>query len=231
MTNRFTTQQEPWELDLGVDPQSENPLDNILRIDAQDLANQAAFVQDQANWQGLFEKWAQRSPVGIPTTGRNPYQRWLASQWQTPAADYTFRQSGLMGTDPATGMPDVGRRSFQDYLTNRYAGRAPGMETARPWTQMGSGYLKALLAMEPQAQREFLSDLPPGMADAAIYGAFAETSPRFIAQRRAARALDPALRRRFDISEEGMAGGSFLQFLRDRFNIGGTPTVVADTED
>ena len=201
-----------------------------------------SYLGDPDLWQGQFEKI-----YNLPTIGRSRYQNWLANQWEIPASRYALQQAGAI-TDPQGEIQGQDANlSFEKYLRNeRRAAQGstdpvPGDVTPPSGlgiSRMGPKYFDAMTHMwdpelrweadappgarrprpgEPQrALQEFLPDYVPQVA---TYAGLRSQTPGWLARERARQALDPAVRRQFDISREAIEGGGFLDFLRRRFNI------------
>jgi hypothetical protein len=145
---------------------------------------------------------------GIPSAGRSLYQRWLAGQAQRSATNYILSQT------PGVGSPSS--LSYRDYLA------------ANPDVgPTNSAYFDNIMAMDPQAQRATLENLPDYVRTNLIGGAFRNQGiPNFLADSltQQAFAREPA----FQISEPGvgdlvptggLGGGSFLNYLRSKYGL------------
>lgn len=160
------------------------------------------YLSDPELMQALYEKL-----MGIPTAGRSRYQSWLANQWQVPASEYALLSAGLMGTPtPTAATPPT----FEQFMRGR---------AGQPVSQMGGRYLTALGLMEPTAQRTMLENLPGYVAPEALYGGLRSKYPAFIAAGLQGQAMGAPSTRGYEISPEGIAGGSFLNYLRQQYKL------------
>ena len=157
--------------------------------------------------------------LGIPVTGGSRYQRWLADQWRVPAAEYQLRSGGLFGEDDPAFLGGTEPQTFQQYLAGR--------PKDQPYSRMGGEYLNAIYGMDPLEQQALMgvmgqkdpSGLPDWVKQQAFLGGLQEQFPGFIARGKAQQAFSPSMQRAFSISPEQIAGGTFLDYLRSRFNI------------
>jgi len=156
-------------------------------------------------FQALYEQ-----QYGIPEVGRNPYQAWLASKWKVPATEYMLGQSPEFDTvgTRTTGEP----LSFSQYLQQRQG----------PVSRLGGSYLSRLTGMSPEEQRALFAreGMPSYLEEEALYGGLQSRYPTAIAQGLLGQAYAEPTQRAWAISPAGTyEGGSFLNYLRNRFGL------------
>ena len=174
----------------------------VPRVGEPPPANVRDLLDDPGLYTALYEQ-----AQGIPTSGRSMYQGWLANQAIVPIAEHNLRQDPMLGLkDPESQrFPD---QTFQEYMIAR---------RGQPTTFVDRSYFDALTGLSPNAQQAAIERLPEGQRDqiqrALVRGALRSQG----ASRHFARALtEQAFRRRgqFAVSDEGVAGGSFLDYLK-----------------
>jgi len=182
--------------------------------------DQAQFLSDPSAWQALYNK-----AYGLPDVGRSPYQNWQAGQWRAPATEYSLAQAGIGAT------PDADL-TFSQYLDNRRAGIAsfrpilsPPLDAQLGVPQRGisniaPGYFSALTAMSPTDQRAKLDLLPNYVGQNAFLGALEAKYPSWLARGLAGQAFSGPVQQAFNISTGALAGDSFFDYLRTRYDIG-----------
>lgn len=167
--------------------------------------DESNFLEQNAMFQAIFEQ-----TMGIPDVGRSPYEQWLAKQWQVPASEYLLRGEGI-GAEPIP-------QTFQDYMAAR---------AGQPVSVMGGDYLNQLSALSPGDQRVLFNApggdtgaiLPDFVREQAFLSGLQQQYPSFIAAGKAQQAFSQPVQREWMTSPEAIAGGSFLDYLRNRFNI------------
>ena len=167
--------------------------------------DESNFLEQNAMFQAIFEQ-----TMGIPDVGRSPYEQWLAKQWQVPASEYLLRGEGI-GAEPIP-------QTFQDYMAAR---------AGQPVSVMGGDYLNQLSALSPGDQRVLFNApggdtgaiLPDFVREQAFLSGLQQQYPSFIAAGKAQQAFSQPVQREWMTSPEAIAGGSFLDYLRNKFNI------------
>jgi hypothetical protein len=164
------------------------------------------FVDSAANWQGVFER-----AYGIPASGRNPFQAWLARQFINPMTEYDLLGRHVFGPEREP------RGSFLDYLRGREG----------PLNVMQGDFLTALTSMSPAQQGEiFRNDLSyesNPLREMVFRGALQQRYAPWHAEAIASRAFAPAQIRAYAIDPLGGADPTgatpFLNYLRSQFDI------------
>ena len=172
----------------------------VLRAPGSSLgADRAGFLDDPALWQAVFER-----NFGIPAAGRSMFQSWLANQFGRVATGFelgtqhelepglkpqTFEQ--FLATRPGTSIRDLGPRSRFD----RFSALAPGTQR------------EVLERLQTPGAEQFI-------AESGLRRRFGSTAGQALG----AQAFSGPSRRQFQLTPQGLGSGSFLNFLRDRFN-------------
>ena len=153
--------------------------------------------------------------MGIPTAGRSLYEDWLAGQSIVPRTEFALRDMsnlGLLGTE--AGDPRFPGQTFEQYMVTR------GDE---PMSYVNRKYFDALTNLSPEEQALTLDLLPPDQRNeiemALMRGALrSQGAGRYYAKR----LTDQAFRGRgqFAISDAGIGGGSWLNYLKTKYPLG-----------
>jgi len=148
---------------------------------------------------------------GIPSAGRSLYEKWLADQWRIPVSNWLLSQS--LGIDTGlTAVPTPIEQTFEDYMAGR---------VGQPVGTIGQGgYYEAMATMSPEMQQTILDRLPLYVEQGLLRGALRrQGSPPFMAQSLMEQAFAPTARETFEMGPQLEEGGTFLNYLREKYGL------------